>query len=94
MMGLFSSSHGLRQGSFCLLLSGMISAMVNGDLFSGFSVGCRNGCVVNISHLLAGCLVPQVPFPRTLIYSLQQSGFSFRLYGLFWHLCPLEPEFF
>jgi hypothetical protein len=57
----FSSSRGLRYGDplspflFVIVmeaLSRMLSAIVNGGLLLGFSVGSRHSCVVDISHLL------------------------------------------
>jgi hypothetical protein len=60
LMGFFSSSHDLREGDplsplvFIIIikaLSRMISAMVNGGLFSGFSVGSKNVGALNISYL-------------------------------------------
>lgn len=60
-MEFFSSSRGLRQGDslsplllFIVMevLSKMISAIVNGDLLSSFSVGSRSGGAFSISHLL------------------------------------------
>jgi len=55
-----SNSHDLREGDplsplvFIIIikaLSRMISAMVNGGLFSGFSVGSKNVGALNISYL-------------------------------------------